>query len=242
MGPPEDTAMPSAAESPREHAVTIPAHGVILNADLGLPREPRGIVLFAHGSGSGRSSPRNRAVAADLQQAHFATLLLDLLTLDEERVDATTRHLRFDIPFLAERLVAATVWVRQHPRLRTLPLGYFGASTGAAAAIVAAAKLKDVVHAIVSRGGRPDLAGHALGEVHAPTLLIVGGYDEPVLDMNRDALTRIRGVKALRIVPRAGHLFEEPDAMAHVSELARGWFDEHLARHDAAMGSRGAGW
>lgn len=234
--------MPTPAQSIRVLPVTIPAHGVILRADLGLPADARGIVLFAHGSGSGRTSPRNCAVAAELRQAGYATLLLDLLTLEEEREDAATRHLRFDIPFLAERLVAATVWVRQDPRLRALPLGYFGASTGAAAALVAGARLKDVVHAIVSRGGRPDLAGHALAEVHAPTLLIVGGYDEPVLDMNRDALTRMRGVKALRIVPRAGHLFEEPDAMAHVIELARAWFDEHLARHDASIGAPGAGW
>jgi putative phosphoribosyl transferase len=156
-------------------------------------------------------------------------------------VDAETRHLRFDIPFLAARLVAATTWIRQDPHIRLLPIGYFGASTGAAAALVAAAQLKDAVRAIVSRGGRPDLAAHALDEVWAPTLLIVGGYDEPILDFNRDALGRLRGVKALRIVPRAGHLFEEPGTMAHVIELARAWFDKHLAGHAAAIDSVGDG-
>ena len=171
-----------------------------MHADLGVPPDARGIVLFAHGSGSSRKSPRNRSVAAALQEAHFATLM---------------------------------------PRIRVLPIGYFGASTGAAAALVAAAQLKDAVHAIVSRGGRPDLAGHALDEVRAPTLLIVGGYDEPVFDFNRDALGRLRGVKALRIVPRAGHLFEEPGAMAHVIALARAWFDEHLTGHAAASGILG---
>jgi pimeloyl-ACP methyl ester carboxylesterase len=230
------------SDAPLERAVTIPAGGVTLHADLTIPPNPRGIVLFAHGSGSSRLSPRNRAVAAELQQAHFATLLLDLLTVEEERVDVMTRELRFDIPLLAARLVASTVWVRQHPDVRTLPVGYFGASTGAAAALVAAARLGDVVHAIVSRGGRPDMAGHSLAEVHAPTLLIVGGYDEPVVDLNRDARARMHGVTALKIVPRAGHLFEEPGAMAQVTELARAWFDQHLVQQGAAIGGPGAGW
>lgn len=230
------------SDAPIERAVSIPAGGVMLNADLAIPPHARGIVLFAHGSGSSRSSPRNRAVAASLQQAHFATLLLDLLTADEERVDLVTRQLRFDIPLLAARLIAATTWVRQQADVRALPVGYFGASTGAAAALIAAAQLKDVVHAIVSRGGRPDMAGHALGEVRAPTLLIVGGYDEPVLDLNRDARERMHGVTALRIVPRAGHLFEEPGAMAQVTELARLWFDQHLAPRGATIGGPGAGW
>jgi len=230
--------MPRSVDHLLERAVTIPVTGAALHADLGLPPDARGIVLFAHGSGSSRKSPRNRSVAAALQEAHMATLMLDLLTPDEERVDAETRHLRFDIPFLAARLVAATVWVRQDPRIGFLPIGYFGASTGAAAALVAAAHLKDAVHAIVSRGGRPDLADLALDRVWAPTLLIVGGYDEPVLDFNRDALRRLRGVKALRIVPRAGHLFEEPGAMAQVIALARPWFDKHLAG-TAAIGGLG---
>ena len=220
-----------------ERAVTIPAGDALLNADLGVALGVRGIVLFAHGSGSGRNSPRNRSVAAALQQAHFATLLLDLLTLDEERLDATTGHMRFDIPLLAARLVAATAWVRQNPRLSLLPIGYFGASTGAAAALVAATQFEDVVQAIVSRGGRPDMAGHALEKVSAPTLLIVGGYDEPVLDLNRDALARMRCVTALKVVPRAGHLFEEPGAMAQVIALARAWFEQYLGRHAASVGS-----
>ena len=239
---PEDTNVPSSTDHPLEDAVTIPAGRVTLHADLSVPTAPRGIVLFAHGSGSSRGSPRNRSVAAALQKSSFATLMLDLLTHDEELVDAETHHIRFDIPILAARLVAATVWVQQNPRTRFLPIGYFGASTGAAAALVAAAQLENVVHAVVSRGGRPDLAGHSLGEVRAPTLLIVGGYDEPVLALNRDALGRLRGVKALRIVPRTGHLFEEPGAMANVIHLACGWFDQHLARHGATVGSPGVGW
>jgi dienelactone hydrolase len=234
--------MPSIIDHLLERAVSIPAGRATLRADLGVPPDARGIVLFAHGSGSSRKSPRNRSVAVALQQAHYATLMLDLLTRDEERVDAETQHLRFDIPLLAARLVSATVWVRQDPRIRSLPIAYFGASTGAAAALVAAAQLRDVVHAVVSRGGRPDLAGHALGEVSAPTLLIVGGYDVPVLDVNRDALVRMRGVRALRIVPRAGHLFEEPGAMRQVTELARAWFDKHLAHHAATIGGPGGGW
>ena len=234
--------MSTAADTLLERAVTIPAGGALLHADLGAPPDACGIVLFAHGSGSGRTSPRNRSVAAALQQAHFATLLLDLLTLDEERVDATTGEMRFDIPLLAARLVAATIWVRQNPRLRSLPIGYFGASTGAAAALVAAAQLENVVQAIVSRGGRPDMAGHALGEVRAPTLLIVGGHDEPVLDLNRDALARMPGAKALKIVPRAGHLFEEPGAMLQAIELARAWFEQPLGRHAASFGGPRAAW
>jgi len=213
-----------------EEAVTIPGNGVQLSADIGTPVNARGIVVFAHGSGSSRKSPRNREVAAALQQARFATLLLDLLTLDEERIDSRTRHLRFDIPFLAERLVAATVWVQGESRVSALPIGYFGASTGAAAALIAGAQLGDSVHAIVSRGGRPDLAGDALGMVRAPTLLIVGGDDETVLDLNRDALGRLRCVKTLEIVPGATHLFEEPGAMAQVTELATAWFVQHLIR------------
>ena len=228
--------MQGSLDHPLGREVSIPVGRATLCADLGVPPDARGLVLFAHGSGSSRKSPRNRSVAAVLQKEHFATLLLDLLTLDEERVDAETRHLRFDIPFLAERLVAATVWARQDPRIRFLPIGYFGASTGSAAALVAAAQLGQAVHAIVSRGGRPDLAGQALDEVWAPTLLIVGGYDESVLDLNRDALARLRGVKALRIVPHAGHLFEEPGAMAQVIQLASAWFDQHLAPHGAGIG------
>jgi len=220
--------MSTVADTLLERAVTIPAGDVLLHADLVVPPGARGIVLFAHGSGSGRNSPRNRAVAAELQKAHFATLLLDLLTIDEERLDQTTGQWRFDIQLLAARLVAATAWCRQDALVKPLSIGYFGASTGAAAALVAAARLGDVVHAVVSRGGRPDMAGAALGKVRAPTLLIVGGYDQQVLDLNREALARLRGAKALRIVPQAGHLFEERGAMAQVIELARAWFEQHL--------------
>lgn len=234
--------MPTTLDQPLDRAVRIPAGQAVLHADVGVPLNARGIVLFAHGSGSSRKLPRNRSVAAALQHAHFATLMLDLLTQDEQRVDAQTQHLRFDIPFIAARLVAATVWVRQNPLIGVLPIVYFCASTGAAAALVAAAQLEDVVHAIVSRGGRPDLAGHWLDAVWAPTLLIVGGYDAPVLDFNRDALRRMRGVKALRIVHRAGHLFDEPGALALVIQLAGAWFTQHLARHTAAIGSPGDGW
>jgi len=211
-----------------EAEVTIPGNGVHLQADIGVPVDARGIVVFAHGSGSSRKSPRNREVAAALQRAQFATLLLDLLTLDEERVDELTRQMRFDIPFLADRLAAATVWVQRESSLSTLPIGYFGASTGAAAALIAGAQRGDDVRAIVSRGGRPDLAGQALDMVRAPTLLIVGGDDETVLELNRDALAKLRCVKSLEIVPHATHLFEEPGAMAQVIDLATAWFIQHL--------------
>jgi dienelactone hydrolase len=232
----EEDVMSTATDTLLERAVTIPAGEALLNADLAVPPGARGIVLFAHGSGSSRTSPRNRSVAAALQQAHFATLLLDLLTLDEEHIDSRTGQLRFDIPLLAGRLVAATVWVRHDPLLATLPIAYFGASTGAAAALVAATAFDDV-QAIVSRGGRPDMAGRALEAVRAPTLLIVGGYDEPVLDLNRDALARMRCVTALRIVPYAGHLFEEQGAMGQVIALARAWFEQHVGRHASSVGS-----
>jgi pimeloyl-ACP methyl ester carboxylesterase len=215
----EEDVMSTATDTLLERAVTIPAGEALLNADLAVPPGARGIVLFAHGSGSSRTSPRNRSVAAALQQAHFATLLLDLLTLDEEHIDSRTGQLRFDIPLLA-----------------TLPIAYFGASTGAAAALVAATAFDDV-QAIVSRGGRPDMAGRALEAVRAPTLLIVGGYDEPVLDLNRDALARMRCVTALRIVPYAGHLFEEQGAMGQVIALARAWFEQHVGRHASSVGS-----
>lgn len=234
--------MPNTIDDLLERAVTIPVGGRSLQADLGVPSGARGIVIFAHGSGSSRKSPRNRAVATALRHAHYATLLLDLLTLDEELVDAETRHLRFDIALLAARLEAATVWIAQDPRTRRLPIGYFGASTGAAAALAAAARLGDLVHAVVSRGGRPDLAGHALEEVRAPTLLIVGGYDEPVLDLNRDALTRLRCVRAMKIVPRASHLFEERGAMEQVTQMATAWFEQHLTHHEPGITHSGVGW
>jgi pimeloyl-ACP methyl ester carboxylesterase len=204
-------------------SVGIPPIG--LEGLLGIPEECRGMVLFAHGSGSGRLSPRNTKVAESLREARLGTLLFDLLT-EEESAD---RRNVFDIPLLAERLLQATVWLGRQAETAPLPIGYFGASTGAAAGLVAAARAEVEVGAIVSRGGRPDLAGGALGKVRAPTLLIVGGADEVVLDLNREALARLTCEKRLVIVPGATHLFEEPGAMDEVVEHARAWFLDHLA-------------
>ncbi len=211
-----------------EHAVRIPANGEMLEGDLVLPAHSTGLVLFAHGSGSSRWSPRNRHVARVLQQAGLGTLLFDLLTAAEEAEDVRTARLRFDIPLLARRLLAATAWVRADPRTRHLPVGYFGASTGAAAALVAAAQRPEDVAAIVSRGGRPDLAADVLDRVRAPTLLIVGGRDVAVLELNRQALAALQADSELAIVPGAGHLFEEPGALDEVARLATGWFRRHL--------------
>jgi pimeloyl-ACP methyl ester carboxylesterase len=219
----------------RGRAVTVPIDGVKLAGDLTVPAGPRGIVVFAHGSGSSRFSQRNRSVAARLHEARLATLLFDLLTETEERVDAVTSHLRFDIPFLATRLVTVTEWVRRDEEVCHLPVGYFGASTGAAAALVAAAELPGVVSAVVSRGGRPDLARHALAEVFAPTLLIVGGNDLQVLRLNQTAFDQLPGIKKLEIVPRAGHLFEEPGTLDVVATLAARWFERYLV---ASVGDR----
>ena len=185
-------------------------------------------MLFAHGSGSSRLSPRNRHVAHILNDAWLATLLVDLLTEDEETIDLRTAHLRFDIGLLAERLVGATDWLTRQPDTRHLPIGYFGASTGAGGALVAAATRPQVVSAIVSRGGRPDLAGPALANVRAPTLLIVGGQDHVVIQLNRSALDLLHGEKQLVIVPGATHLFEEPGALDEVAQLAREWFERYL--------------
>ena len=223
-----------------EQPVRIPADGAVLDGDLALAAAARGAVVFAHGSGSSRFSPRNRHVAARLQAAGLATLLLDLLTPEEERVDAVTRELRFDIPLLARRLIAATDWLTRQPETAPLPIGTFGASTGAAAALIAAAERPDVVRAVVSRGGRPDLAGDALDRVRAPTLLIVGELDPAVIELNQEAFERLPGEKALEIVPGATHLFEEPGTLEQVASLAGEWFEAHLAgpahetRHDAA--------
>ncbi len=203
--------------------------GVVLQGDLTLPAGARGLVLFAHGSGSGRLSPRNRMVARRLQDGGFGTLLFDLLTVREETLDAITRSLRFDIDFLAGRLAAATQWVATQPRTRTLRLGYFGASTGAAAALVATARHPGLVGAIVSRGGRPDLAGAYLRQITAPTLLIVGGADSTVIRLNQAALTQLScDMKELKIVPGATHLFKEPGALEQVADLAGRWFARHL--------------
>lgn len=211
-----------------ERSVTLDIDGARLPGDLARPPGARGLVLFAHGSGSSRLSPRNRYVAGVLQQAGLATLLFDLLTADEERRDAVTAELRFDIPLLGRRLGAATDWVRARPETADLPVGYFGASTGAAAALIAAAERPGVVRAVVSRGGRPDLAGDALPRVTAPTLLIVGVADTPVIALNRRAMAALRAEVHLEIVPGAGHLFEEPGALEQVARLARDWFQRHL--------------
>jgi pimeloyl-ACP methyl ester carboxylesterase len=187
------------------------------------------VVLFAHGSGSSRHSPRNQYIARVLHKSGLGTLLIDLLTADEESIDQYTRHLRFDIELLALRLIGTTDWLRQHPLTHELAIGYFGASTGAGAALLAAADRPDVVRAVVSRGGRPDLAGPALMRVHAPTLLIVGGADAPVIDLNERAMDLLECEKELRIVPGATHLFEEPGALEEVAQLAADWFARHLA-------------
>lgn len=212
----------------RENLVAVTADSVQLQGNLALPVNARAVVLFAHGSGSSRFSPRNRYVAGVLQQVKLATLLIDLLTPEEEEIDIRTRHLRFDIGLLAERLVGATDWLLQNPATGRLQIGYFGASTGSAAALLAATERPNAVKAIVSRGGRPDLAGSALSRVQAPTLLIVGGHDFPVIEMNRSALAQLRTEKQLEIVPGATHLFEEPGALETVARLASQWFHRYL--------------
>lgn len=222
-----------------DRTVSVPTVSSPLGATLYRPRQAQGIVVFAHGSGSSRHSPRNRYVAAILQQAGLAALLMDLLTESEEVIDQRTAQLRFDIPLLAERLVGATDWLQEQPESAGLTIGYFGASTGAAAALMAAADRPDAVRAVVSRGGRPDLAGDSLPRVQAPTLLIVGGSDEPVIEMNRKAMARMRAEKTLEIVPEATHLFEEPGALDEVARLARGWFQRYLTV--SGQGAAGAG-
>jgi dienelactone hydrolase len=203
---------------------------VELDGNLGIPEGAKGIVLFAHGSGSGRMSIRNRYVAEALREAGLATLLVDLLTPDEEEADLRTRQLRFDIGLLSGRLVGATDWLSENPNTRGLRVGYFGASTGAGAALVAAAERPGAVGAVVSRGGRPDLAGEALPRVKAPTLLIVGGEDEPVISMNSEAMEQMRAERELEIVPGATHLFEEPGKLVEVARLAAEWFARHLGQ------------
>lgn len=207
----------------------IPAVGVELDADVTVPPAARGVVVFAHGSGSSRHSPRNRYVAHELQQADMATVLADLLTRDEEQIDNRTAQLRFNIDLLATRVIALTDWVTTHEPLADLPIGLFGASTGAAAALVAAAERPDAVKAVVSRGGRPDLAGEHLGRVRQPVLLIVGGLDHIVIDLNRHAMQQLTGEVRLEIVPNATHLFEEPGALEQVARLAREWFVRYLS-------------
>jgi len=211
--------------------VRIPTGEAVLTGDLAVPNEFIGTVLFAHGSGSGRHSARNRQVARRLQEAGIATVLFDLLTPQEEAVDVHTRQHRFDIPLLTRRMEDATGWVAAHPELQGMPIGYFGASTGSAAALIAAAHLGPRIAAVVSRGGRPDLAGPAaLSAVKAATLLIVGGADEVVLELNEQAYDHLRSPKRLVIVPGATHLFEEHGALERVGDLAAAWFSRHLTR------------
>ncbi|MCW3065268.1 MAG: dienelactone hydrolase [Solirubrobacterales bacterium] len=227
----------TAHETVIERTVEIPADGVTLEGDLTVPPDATGIVVFAHGSGSGRFSPRNRAVADVLVRAGLATMLMDLLTPREESVDLRTRHLRFDIGLLARRVIATIDWLPA-ALAEDLPVGCFGASTGAAAALVSAAERPHRVGAVVSRGGRPDLAGEALRRVTAATLLIVGGNDPEVIRLNRQAMLALAGESRLEIVPGATHLFEEPGALERVARLARDWFLQHLGgRSDAQVGS-----
>lgn len=214
----------------QEHLVSVSTDSVNLEGDLMIPEAAQGIVLFAHGSGSSRHSPRNRYVAQVLQQEGLATLLLDLLTTEEDAIDMRTRQLRFDIELLAARLVGATDWLQQKPATQPLSIGYFGASTGSAAALIAATQRPHWVNAIVSRGGRPDLAGFALNRVQSPTLLIIGGNDMPVIEMNKTALARLlqAPVKQLEIIPNATHLFEEAGTLERVAVLASQWFKRYL--------------
>jgi len=209
-------------------AVRIEVGRVAVAGDMHLPSRPAGLVVFAHGSGSSRFSRRNRAVAAVLEQAGFGTLLLDLLTPAEEAKDERTAEYRFDIPLLGQRVIGAMDWAESRADLRPLPLALFGASTGAAAALIAAAVRSRRTRAVISRGGRPDLAGHGLSQVEAPTLLIVGGEDSQVIDMNRDAMRRMRAPVLLEIIPGATHLFEEPGTLDQVARLAADWCLRHL--------------
>jgi putative phosphoribosyl transferase len=218
-------------KTPAEEAVTIQLTEGLMEADLRVPERPVGLVMFAHGSGSSRFSRRNRVVAEFLEREGFATLLLDLLTREEDAIDVHTRKYRFDIERLGRRVVKATDWAGGRSDVGRLPIGYFGASTGAAAALIGAAARPDVARAVVSRGGRPDLAGDALRKVRAPTLLIVGGDDEPVIQMNRDAMEQMTGPVELEIVPGATHLFEEPGALEQVMDLAAAWFHRNLDAH-----------
>lgn len=211
-----------------EREVEVVAGQVTLGGTLAVPDGAQGLVIFAHGSGSSRHSPRNRYVAYSLRMAGLGTLLFDLLTEDEEAEDEVTAALRFDIDFLARRLGEVTDWVFTHPELSHLRVGYFGSSTGAAAALVAAADRTEAIGAVVSRGGRPDLAGGALERVMAPTLLIVGGADDIVLDLNQQALERLRSHKELAVIPGATHLFPEPGALERVAALAADWFRRFL--------------
>jgi dienelactone hydrolase len=220
--------MTKSAEISAPRPVRLSLAGEVLNGDLTLPLNAHGLVVFAHGSGSSRHSARNRSVADVLHHGGFATLLLDLLTESEEHIDAVTAEFRFDIPMLADRLVGAIDWAEAHPDVASLRIGLFGASTGAAAALIAAARRTGAVRAVVSRGGRPDLAEQSLEAVVAPTLLVVGGNDEVVVEINQKVFERLRQPKSLEIVAGATHLFEEAGALERVALLARAWFEQYL--------------
>lgn len=218
----------AASSEARGDEVQIKAGSVVLSGELKIPANAAGIVLFAHGSGSSRFSPRNQYVARVIRESRVGTLLFDLLTHEEEAIDNYTREFRFDIDLLAQRLVAATEWIGEEAAIKALRPGYFGSSTGGAAALIAAAELGEQVGAVVSRGGRPDLAGDSLPRVKAPTLLIVGGLDGPVIKMNEDSYEQLECVKELKIVPGATHLFEEPGKLEVVARLAAEWFAKYL--------------
>ena len=214
--------------SEQEPAVKIPIGNVVVEGNLTVPQNAKGVVLFAHGSGSSRFSPRNQYVAKVFNKAGIGTLLFDLLIKEEEEIDNVTAEFRFNIDLLAERLIGATEWLKKNPKTKNLAFGYFGASTGAAAALIAAAKLPSDIAAVVSRGGRPDLASDYLGKVAAPTLLLVGGLDTVVIELNRKAMSQMVSEKKLEIIPGATHLFEEPGKLETVAKLSTDWFLRHL--------------
>lgn len=216
--------------SQKENEIKIPFGGIILNGNLNVPSDAKGIVLFAHGSGSGRFSPRNQYVAKEFNRAKIGTLLFDLLTSDEEEEDMVTAEYRFNIGLLAQRLIGATEWLKKDPLTINCSFGYFGASTGAAAALIAAAKLPNDIAAVVSRGGRPDLAADYLPQVVAPTLLLVGGWDNEVIELNKQAMKQITAEKKLVIVPGATHLFEEPGTLEEVAKFSKDWFLRYLTK------------
>lgn len=219
-----------------QQELAIELEGVTLYGNLVIPPEAQAIVLFIHGSGSSRFSPRNQHVARMLNGVGLATLLFDLLTRQEQEIDEQTRHLRFDIPMLGERTVRTVDWTLRHQRTAPMPIGLFGASTGAAAALIAAANRPEAVRAVVSRGGRPDLAGDVLGHVRAPTLLLVGEHDRSVIELNRQAAQQMRAVHHLEVIPGATHLFEEPGTLEQVARHAGEWFHRHLRSHAATAG------
>jgi putative phosphoribosyl transferase len=222
------------------NGIEIPIGQQTLRGELIIPEGATGLTIFVHGSGSGRYSPRNQFVAAAIRRSVIGTLLFDLLTEDEEAIDDQTRHLRFDIDMLAQRLVAVTKWVETADKTHSLAISYFGASTGAAAALVAAAEMGLLVRAVVSRGGRPDLAGDALPKVVSPVMLIVGGYDKSVIEMNETAYAQLKCVKDFRIVPRASHLFSEPGTLETAAHFAADWLSRYLPALEMGRKAKGA--